>query len=485
MATSTRDHSVRATAEERSRALPGDDLLTAPTGRATRVASLTNAISIKRPPHEVWPWIAQMGAGSRGGWYSYDFLDNRGHRSATQIVPEWQHLENGMLFPALPGATDGFTVAAFEPDRYLTLEVKAPDGTRLVTWTFVLEPIGAQSTRLIVRARGSAGWFGRLIIPLEHFIMQRKQLLNIGRRAENSSAFKTREGEAVYRAAYDAALKSWPVPYEEVDVPTRFGMSHVVVCGPKMAPPLVLLHGYMATSLMWAPNIADFARDYRVYAIDTMGQPGKSIPGEPIRNVADYMTWLTATLSALKLDRIYLVGMSYGGWLALEYALAAPERIQKVALLSPGGLAPITKEFSLRGMLMMLFLTRSMVRSFMGWLGFTDRPGELDSTVLDLMFLGLKHFRRPPESMRIMPTEPSNDELRTMRVPVLVLMGADEVMFDPLEALHRGRKLIPDFEGDLVPQSSHDMCFSQHAIVDERVLDFLSKTKAAQLKRAS
>jgi len=92
------------------------------------------------------------------------------------------------------------------------------------------------------------------------------------------SAFKTPEGEAAFLAAYDAAMKSWPVPYEETDVPTPFGMTHVVVSGPKDAPPLVLLHGYWATSTMWAPNIADFSKDYRVYAVDVMGQPSKSIP---------------------------------------------------------------------------------------------------------------------------------------------------------------------------------------------------------------
>src|SRR5580765_3753168 len=125
------------------------------------------------------------------------------------------------------------------------------------------------------------------------------------------SAFKTPEGEASYLAAYDAALKLWPVPYDEIDIPTRFGMTHVVVSGQKDAPPLVLLHGYMATSTMWSPNIADFSKDYRVYAIDVMGQPSKSVPTEPVRNEADYADWLTATLDGLHLHRISLAGMSY------------------------------------------------------------------------------------------------------------------------------------------------------------------------------
>ena len=97
-------------------------------------------------------------------------------------------------------------------------------------------------------------------------------------------------------------MKLWPVPYEEIEIPSRFGMTHVVISGPKDAPPLVLLHGYMATLLMWSPNIVDFSNDYRVYAIDTMGQPSKSIPDEPIRDAADYVAWLNATLDARVLD---------------------------------------------------------------------------------------------------------------------------------------------------------------------------------------
>ena len=140
--------------------------------------------------------------------------------------------------------------------------------------------------------------------------------------------FNTPEGEARYLAAYDAALKRWPVPYEELDVPTRFGITHVVAAGRKNAPALVLLHGYMATSVMWAPNIADFTNDYRVYAIDIMGQPSKSIPDQPIRTATDYVAWLTATLDGLGLGRISLLGMSFGGWVALKYAVAASDRVR-------------------------------------------------------------------------------------------------------------------------------------------------------------
>lgn len=292
------------------------------------------------------------------------------------------------------------------------------------------------------------------------------------------SAFKTPEGEATYLAAYDAALKFWPVPYEERNIPTRFGITHVVVSGLKDAPPLVLLHGYMATLLMWLPNIQDFSKDYRVYAIDVMGQPGRSIPSEPIRSEADYVAWLTATLNGLNLDRVSLAGVSFGGWLGLTYTVAAPERVQKLVLLSAGGFLPISTQFRLRGMLMVFFPTRFTVNSFIRWAGLTYTPGEMHARpVLDLMYLGMKHFRMPLDTTRIAARPLSDDELRGMRVPTLFLMGDQEVLCDPEKALARARRRIPNLEGDLVPWSSHGMCFTQYRIVDMRVLDFLKGTR--------
>lgn len=107
-----------------------------------------------------------------------------------------QHVAIGVVFPALPGVTEGFTVLALEPSRALILGWPSPDGKPLVTWAFVLEDRVGGSTRLIVRARGGQGysfrgfppWMSRPIVRVVHFVMQRKQLLGIARRVESSGA---------------------------------------------------------------------------------------------------------------------------------------------------------------------------------------------------------------------------------------------------------------------------------------------------------
>ena len=293
------------------------------------------------------------------------------------------------------------------------------------------------------------------------------------------SAFKSSKGEAAYFAEYDAAMSSWPVPYDEMDVSNRFGVTHVVISGPRNAPPLVLLHGYWATLTMSAPNIAEFSKGNRVYAIDVMGQPGKSMPDEPIRNAADHIAWLTSVMDTLHLASISLAGMSFGGWLALNYAAAAPKRVQALVLLSPAAsLLPLVKQFALRGMLMMLLTTRFTVGAFMHWLGFKDCPNDptgFETRAIDLTYLGLKHFRFPRETARIAPTVLSDADLRAIQVPTLLMMGEREVIYDSATALSRARRLMPHLEGELVSACSHDMTVRQHRLVDARVVDFLTR----------
>jgi hypothetical protein len=181
-----RYRSVAASRDERARRLPGDELI------PDTIGQLTHAITIHRPPRDVWPWLVQMGAGSRAGWYSYDRLDNGGRPSATRILPYLQQVHVGTLFPALPGRTDGFQVLAVDPGVSLVLGWRTPDGKTITTWAFALEHAHNTTTRLITRARASSQYpffglprvIGDAAVRAVHFVMQRKQLLGIARRAE-------------------------------------------------------------------------------------------------------------------------------------------------------------------------------------------------------------------------------------------------------------------------------------------------------------
>jgi len=163
----------------------------------------------------VWPWLAQMGSG-RGGWYSYDFIDNGGKPSAERIIPELQHVEVGYIFPWLPGATEGFIVVACDHGRSLVLGASAPDGSLSVTWAFVLDRLADGTTRLLVRARASRSygfhglpmWVVKQIVPPGHFVMQRKQLVGIARRAEHTLVSATDTGFTTVPESYSLGSAS-------------------------------------------------------------------------------------------------------------------------------------------------------------------------------------------------------------------------------------------------------------------------------------
>ena len=152
-----------ATALERCRPLQIDQIIPDP------LFTSTHAITIDAPPDQVWPWIAQMGAG-RAGWYSWDLIDNGGAPSARRVVPELQTLAPGDVMPAVPGTTDAFVVASVDPPRDLVLTVPDGHGGNAVAWEHVLDPMAGGRTRLIVRGRASADWLdlARAQPPIGH-----------------------------------------------------------------------------------------------------------------------------------------------------------------------------------------------------------------------------------------------------------------------------------------------------------------------------
>jgi hypothetical protein len=175
---------------ESSQPLPGDDLVTNPNLTATR------AITVRASAEQVWPWIAQLGQG-RGGFYSYDFLENLvgcDIHSAERIVPEWEDVGVGDEVRLHPEVA--LKVATLEPGHSLILRGGIPIGNTPppydFTWAFVLEDRPDNTTRLLVRERYAYNrWWASLVVePAEavSFVMSQKMLRGIRNRAERTAA---------------------------------------------------------------------------------------------------------------------------------------------------------------------------------------------------------------------------------------------------------------------------------------------------------
>jgi hypothetical protein len=187
-----------ATRWERSRTLPGDDLV------PDAGAGSTMATTIDAPPAAVWQWLVQIGC-DRAGFYSFDRLDNAGRPSVEEIRPEWQTLEPGDRIASHPSGRTWFVVADVEPERTLVLRASLdmpaarpydPDEERPrffvdSSWAFALEPL-ASRTRLIVRTTSAARppllarLLGFLVFDPAHYVMQTRQLARLRRLAESN-----------------------------------------------------------------------------------------------------------------------------------------------------------------------------------------------------------------------------------------------------------------------------------------------------------
>ncbi len=175
-----------ATKEEAILPLPGDDVLPRCESESTR------AITINAPPEQIWPWLVQMGYG-RGGWYSYDQLDNGGQPSADYILPRYQDIRVGDMLPAGVGDAPGFHVVMVVPERALVLRMTYAFGAYAgdLVWVFALVPVDATHTRLLIRSHFASepNLPARIVngitgtVPID-FFMTRKQLKEIKRLVE-------------------------------------------------------------------------------------------------------------------------------------------------------------------------------------------------------------------------------------------------------------------------------------------------------------
>ncbi|MEE8639684.1 MAG: hypothetical protein V3T41_04680 [bacterium] len=169
-----------ASDEELERAMPGDELVTEPDLDATR------GLAVDARPEDIWPWLVQIGY-RRAGFYSYDRLDNAGVPSAERILPEYQDIKIGDKIPL--DRVNRMEVVVLEPPRVMVWNLPG----RGFSWAWGLYPLDGRRTRLVTRIHWRYKWkfpviLGYFMIDAGDFIMMRKCMLGIKRRAEGAAA---------------------------------------------------------------------------------------------------------------------------------------------------------------------------------------------------------------------------------------------------------------------------------------------------------
>jgi pimeloyl-ACP methyl ester carboxylesterase len=289
--------------------------------------------------------------------------------------------------------------------------------------------------------------------------------------------FRSQKAKERYLEYYDKRAQSWPVAAESVPVDTSYGLTFVRISGPVHAKPLVLLPSTSATSLIWQPNIETLSKNFRVFAVDNIHDFGRSIYKRPIRGVADMVNWLDGLFTALGLEKnINLMGLSYGAWLSVQYALHFPDRLAGIVLCAPPAtLYPLPGKWAWYGITSLIphrrFLTNTTRWMFPELTRKEDEASRQQVTALvEDAFIGLRCFKL---KMPVAPTVLSDDELRGICMPALFLVGENEVVYPARKAVQRLNAVAPGIKTQIIPHAGHDLTIVQAEMVNELVREFL------------
>ncbi len=312
------------------------------------------------------------------------------------------------------------------------------------------------------------------------------------------SLYKTPDGYRAIMNWYDDALELIHCDYESQFVKTRFGHTHMIAAGDKDAEPLILIAGVAGCAPLWHRQIPALAEHFRVYALDVVGQPGRSDPYPPSFLNDDYSQWLCDVLDGLHLDKAHFAGTSVGGWIVMKMGIQAPERVNKIVMLSPTGVsrARLPVKIWLTKVLNKKKDANELEGDLTAKSVSSRSPGDgktFDRQLARLMALATRHYRVDRsvgvynektqkvdigKGLRVLRkfflSEPKR-ELRKMKMPSLLVFGEQETLYNPVPIVKRAKKIIPHLETTIVKGAGHAAIYDRPEDANRIIIDFLRK----------
>jgi pimeloyl-ACP methyl ester carboxylesterase len=293
------------------------------------------------------------------------------------------------------------------------------------------------------------------------------------------SAFRSDDARAAYFDLYDAALVASPMQVTETDVETSFGRTHVLAAGDASKPPLVAIHPLAFSSTSWLPLLPTFAANHSVTMIDAVGDLNKSVASKPMTRANHVVAWLDETLSVLEIERAAMVGMSMGSWMATQYAMAFPDRVERLALIAPVGLVSNQHLGWILSGYYANYLrpTGARLETF---IGATATPAGRERLlqdpwrpVIEQYVTGTIGFHKPMLSL-LRAARCDLQRLASAPFPVLVMVGTKESLHDGPKMADRLRRRLPQARIELIDEANHLIPIDQPQVVERLLADFLS-----------
>lgn len=270
---------------------------------------------------------------------------------------------------------------------------------------------------------------------------------------------------------YRRAREALPFATESRTLPSRFGDTHVLVAGPPAARPIVLFGGGNVVGPLTLGWFAPLTERFRIFAPDTIGQPGLSAGRRVSGADASLGDWALDVLDALELQAPSAIGVSYGAGVVLRLAELAPARISRAALVVPSGIAgspiPAMLRLAAEYGLYRLRPSRSRAASVTSLLAH-GAPDDLMVESVERSFGGTKLETEMPRLARA-------EDLAGFRSPVMVIAGEHDPLFPPGRVLPAARALFANLESaSVLAGSGHIPSPEAAARLSARLLTFFS-----------
>lgn len=267
------------------------------------------------------------------------------------------------------------------------------------------------------------------------------------------AVYKSQEGYDAMMSLYRQYLSKWPVPYQEIDVETTWGTTHVIKSGVSRGAPVVVLHGGGSNAALTC--LADLARDNAVYTVDIMGDAGKSVPRAIPMNANEVAQWLNEVLAGLKIERATVIGLSYGAYAGQRLLAYYPEKVRGLVMLHYAYIDQMPPLLTIARMIWHSSRNdRAGVRALLAIINggpLADRA--MQKTFEDHFLTVGRHCRQ--ERANMYDAIPAA-EVKSVNRPVLVIIGEKDPLFDAKKAQARWREINnPAIRFELVSGMGH------------------------------
>ncbi len=272
-----------------------------------------------------------------------------------------------------------------------------------------------------------------------------------------NQVFKTDTGRKELLIYYDQILSRWPQSCKTQFIKTRYGFTFVIECGEISAPPLILLHGAGSNSAMWSADLVEYSKKHRVFAVDIIGECGKSAENRPDYKSSHYSNWVLDIFEAFQLENASIVGCSLGGWTAIKFTTQHPEKVKKLALIATSGISQIKPSI----------IFWMLVASVSGKWGFNKMNKivynniDLDEQTIQFTKLVKQHFIPRTDTLPLF----TDDELQKIKIPVFFVGGKNDCFFDSVKTASRLKRNIKQVECKILENTGHVITTTEKQIL--------------------